>query len=74
MTDIIAGIVNIPEKEGGVRNMPPNVIIKRFYSDYFRDFNKEKLLSTIQMVKNSGVNFKRDKDFLEKIINEARDT
>ena len=72
MTDKIVGIINIPDKEEGIRSKNPKRIIEDHYSDYFRDFSKEKLLLAIQKVKKSGINFKKDKEMITKIIDEAR--
>ena len=74
MTDTIVGIINIPDKEEGVRSLPPKLIVKKYYSDYFRDFDKGKILSAILKVKGGGISFKKDKDFLTKVINESRET
>ena len=72
MTDTLTDLIIVPDKEQGIRSLNPKLIIDRHYQDYFRYFNKEKLLTVIQKIKNSGVKFKKDKDMITKIIDEAR--
>lgn len=72
MIDKSPGIINIPDKEEGVKDLTPKQVIEKHYQNYFRDFSKEKLLLAIQRIKKSGVNFKKDKDFIAQIIEETR--
>ena len=72
MTDKLVGIINIPDKEEGVKNLQPKQVVEKYYQDYFRDFSKEKILLAIQKIKKSGVNFRKDKDFIAQIIEQAR--